>query len=647
MSKNKIFHVGNVGINETSPNSVLHVKHSNNNTADITIEGGGGGNAGLQMIPGGQTNSYFAYVDTNRNFRIQDHTAERLRIIAGGKVLIGNGTTYTPQGLLHIVGDDNSNGPELYLQVNNNNTTDNIGALIFGNNVDKSVVKIQGVTHTANNTGDITFHTSTTGSMTEKARITSAGALGVGVNPEANSLIHVKRSSGAKITIESDDNNDAWINYSGNSNEMSAGFDKSDSQFYICNSDNIQNNRRVSVHSNGTVYLLAGDLIMHSTGHIEVGNGGNASNPMFLNTSDPNTGIFFPGADRMAFTTGGTERLEFTAGAQVNIGTSGTLKAQINNSVNGHYFVSQCDDNNNGFEIYQQHGSTSSRNTLAVYNNSTGSKHLNFYVRGDNQVFISTNKDSVGLVMDGTSSGTAYGETGATIDFRMLNEVNQFTGDPAARIASYLERGNNGFGLKFFARTNASTLFAACQVTPDYEFEPCSDSVMNLGSDDRTWKRAYVRNAYPDHGTEQVITGSSFSNGSWHDTGFQRNSVGGLDTNGTYIVTGFADLYQAMGGNYSVTYTWIVGLRDQYTNQSLVNTCPLLSVCGHSTNNFGYSGATVGDGIRLGTSRQPNSQGGMEKIVWRPAVSTGEINNTSGGRILRFRIQRIGRTSTG
>ena len=53
--------------------------------------------------------------------------------------------------------------------------------------------------------------------------------------------------------------------------------------------------------------------------------------------------------------------------------------------------------------------------------------------------------------------------------------------------------------------------------------------------------------------------------------------MGGLDTNGTYIVTAL-DLYQAMGGNYSVTYTWIVGLRDQYTNQTLVNSCQLL-VC--------------------------------------------------------------------
>ena len=63
--------------------------------------------------------------------------------------------------------------------------------------------------------------------------------------------------------------------------------------------------------------------------------------------------------------------------------TSGILKAEINNSVSGHYFVSQCDDNQNGFEIYQQHGSTATRNTFAVYDNRRGSKAESLLIRGD------------------------------------------------------------------------------------------------------------------------------------------------------------------------------------------------------------------------------------------------------------------------
>ena len=111
--------------------------------------------------------------------RFHDGTAEteRLRITSSGKVLIGDGLSYSPSGMLHIIGDDNSNGPELYLMVANNNTTDNIGALVFGNNVDKSVCMIRSSTHTANNTGDIEFHTSTTGTMTERLRIKNTGTI--------------------------------------------------------------------------------------------------------------------------------------------------------------------------------------------------------------------------------------------------------------------------------------------------------------------------------------------------------------------------------------------------------------------------------------------------------------------------------------
>ena len=92
----------------------------------------------------------------------------------------GNAGTYSASGDLHVVGDTNSNGPELYLQVNNNNTTDNIGALWFGNNVDKSLVKLAGHTHTANNTADFTLSTSAAGTLGEDIRINSGGRVNIG-----------------------------------------------------------------------------------------------------------------------------------------------------------------------------------------------------------------------------------------------------------------------------------------------------------------------------------------------------------------------------------------------------------------------------------------------------------------------------------
>ena len=72
---------------------------------------------------------------------------------------------------------------------------------------------------------------------------------------------------------------------------------------------------RLRVNASGTLIMAAGgDLQMASNGRIFVGNGGNATNPMFANVSDTNTGIAFPAADTMLFTTGGSERLSISSG---------------------------------------------------------------------------------------------------------------------------------------------------------------------------------------------------------------------------------------------------------------------------------------------------------------------------------------------
>ena len=110
--------------------------------------------------------------------------------------------------------------------------------------------------------------------------------------------------------------------------------------------------------------------------------------------------------------------------------------------------------------------------------------------------------------------------------------------------------------------------------------------------------------------------------------------MGGLETNGTYIITAFSDLHAAGGGNYSCTFTWIVGIKDQSTNQGAANDVPLLSVTGHSTN---------GQLLSLRTVRQYASSGGSEWIQWKPAGKLTAKANSSSRRILRITAQRIGR----
>jgi len=122
-----------------------------------------------------------------------------------------------------------------------------------------------------------------------------------------------------------------------------------------------------------------------------------------------------------------SEKLRITSTGIIQCGTSGTLKAEINNAVSGHKFISQCSDNNNGFEIYQQHGSTATRNTLAVYDNrgNSASKQLAFAVIGNGNVSI--------------GDGNLVVANGKGIDFSAT--PNPTNGSSTSELFDYYEEG--------------------------------------------------------------------------------------------------------------------------------------------------------------------------------------------------------------
>jgi hypothetical protein len=143
---------------------------------------------------------------------------DRMTIENSGRVLIGDGSTYSASGNLHVVGDNNSNGPELYLQVNNNNTTDNIGALWYGNNGDKSLNKIAGHTKLASNTSYLTFHTSKAGTLAEQFQINNDGVVVTGIASDAKGdlrSIPVNSQSGAYVLVAADAGKAVYISTGG------------------------------------------------------------------------------------------------------------------------------------------------------------------------------------------------------------------------------------------------------------------------------------------------------------------------------------------------------------------------------------------------------------------------------------------------
>jgi len=101
--------------------------------------------------------------------------------------------------------------------------------------------------------------------------------------------------------------------------------------------------------------------------------GGSVSTYMAINSSDGNVGIG-----------------ETSPAGKLEVQNTSVNYAILGTSNNGHYFESQSDDNTDGFEIYQQHGSTTTRNSFIVNDNRTGSKSAALVVRGDGNVGIGT-----------------------------------------------------------------------------------------------------------------------------------------------------------------------------------------------------------------------------------------------------------------
>jgi len=76
------------------------------------------------------------------------------------------GNIATTSGKLDITSDGSAaNGAEIYLKHANNNTTDTIGTIIFGNNADSTLSTIISETNGANNTSNLKFTTSNAGTL--------------------------------------------------------------------------------------------------------------------------------------------------------------------------------------------------------------------------------------------------------------------------------------------------------------------------------------------------------------------------------------------------------------------------------------------------------------------------------------------------
>jgi chemotaxis protein histidine kinase CheA len=116
-------------------------------------------------------------------------------------------------------------------------------------------------------------------------------------------------------------------------------------------------------------------LATKGTGGV-VFNAGAVGTPALTTSGDLNTGIFFPAADTIAFTEGGTEAMRINSSGTLGIGTT---------SPQGKLTVSNGTDNN--FEIFMTNPGGGSDTTLQAFNRS-GSVYKDLYYTSLNHYFL-------------------------------------------------------------------------------------------------------------------------------------------------------------------------------------------------------------------------------------------------------------------
>jgi hypothetical protein len=116
-------------------------------------------------------------------------------------------------------------------------------------------------------------------------------------------------------------------------------------------------------------------LTIGASGDIITIPAGSAAAPVITTTGDTNTGMFFPAADTIAFTEGGTEAMRINSSGQVGIGTaSPAFKLEVNKGSAGD--IARFTDGVNANTVIKTSGSVTTfgpdtSNALALQTNNT------------------------------------------------------------------------------------------------------------------------------------------------------------------------------------------------------------------------------------------------------------------------------------
>ena len=383
-----------------------------------------------EIIHTGDTNTAIKF-PANDTVSIDTSGSERVRIDQYGRVMIGT-TTVGDAGA-----DDFNVATTGQTGITIRSGTSSGGQIYFADGTSGDD-RYRGIISYQHGSNYMRFYTN----AVERLRIASDGKIGIGVaSPTRTIDMHVTDSGANYLHLTNTGTG------TGDSNGVFIGLDDAEGAI-IWNQENnyvrfgTNNIERLRIDLNGNIGAGTGNttideaLCIERAGNVtvmaECNTSGSGANAAFrLKSADSSSDWYMQSGN---VTSGGlrfydgnasAERLRITSAGIIQCGTSGVLKAEINNAVSGHQFISQCSNNNNGFEVYQQHGSTTTRNTFAAYANtgSGGAKELHFAVRGDGAVtkpktpaFFATHSGAsntqTGYLVYNTSGGGYYNDGG-------------------------------------------------------------------------------------------------------------------------------------------------------------------------------------------------------------------------------------------
>jgi hypothetical protein len=198
----------------------------------------------------------------------------------------------------------------------------------------------------------------------------------------------------------------------------------------------------VGLHvGSGKTLAVAGTLSVTGSATVEFADG-SASTPSITNDGDSNTGMFFPAADTIAFTTNGTEDMRIDSAGNVGIGTSSPTDTGVYgrvldiNSSTGASIALRSNGSATNVCLFGQLGGT-------TYLENRGAGSIQIYNNGTERARI----DSSGNLLVGTASQVGFnGGAGANINANgaFRNGVSG-SGDSSA-----WQRSSTGNYLAFF-----------------------------------------------------------------------------------------------------------------------------------------------------------------------------------------------------